>query len=240
MGLSGHLADREEFGHGISVDFKSGSSVKVPAMATEHTSVPNHHAHFPGFAGLTGFLAATSMVLGRAGDARLAQRLSGLGPGDTVVDVGCGPGTAARSAARLGALAVGVDPASVMLRLAHILTRFSLPAVRYLPGSAEALPLPDESASVVWAIASVHHWADLDAGLREARRVLRPAGRLVALERHTQPGAQGRASHGWTDTQADTFSRNCLEHGFVNARVDQHQHGRRRTLSVTATAPSAH
>ena len=130
----------------------------------------------------------------------------------------------------------GVDPASVMLRLARILTRSSLP-VRYLQGGAEALPLPDESASVVWSIASVHHWADLDAGLRESRRVLSPAGRLVAIERRTQPGARGLASHGWTDTQAEEFAQRCLDHGFVDARVDRHQYGRRRTLSVTAIAP---
>lgn len=207
-------------------------------MTTEPAPVPNHHAHFPGFAGLTGFLAAASMVLGRGGDARLAQRLSGLGSGDTVVDVGCGPGAAVRRAARLGASTVGVDPASVMLRLAHVLTRSSLP-VRYLQGGAEALPVPDESASVLWSIASVHHWADLDAGLREARRVLRPAGRMVAIERRTQPGARGHASHGWTDTQADVFAQDCLDHGFVNARGDRHQYGRRRTLSVTAIAPGA-
>lgn len=208
----------------------------VAGMATEHTAVPNHHAHYPGFAGLTGFLAAASMVAGRAGDARLAQRLSGLGPGDAVVDIGCGPGVAVRHAARLGASTVGVDPASVMLRLARVLTRSALP-VRYEQGSAEALPLPSQSALMVWSIASVHHWADLDAGLREVRRVLRPAGRLVAIERRTQPDARGLASHGWTGTQADAFAQDCLDHGFVDARVDRHQYGRRRTLSVTAIAP---
>lgn len=205
-------------------------------MTADHTRVPNHHAHYPGFAGPIGFLAAASMVLGREGDARLAERLSGLARGDTVVDVGCGPGSAVRHAARLGASTVGVDPASVMLRVARILTRSSL-SVRYLLGRAEALPLPDESASVVWSIASVHHWADLDAGLREARRVLRPAGRLVAIERRTQPGARGLASHGWTGTQADVFAQRCLDHGFVDARADRHQYGRRTTLSVTAIAP---
>jgi ubiquinone/menaquinone biosynthesis C-methylase UbiE len=110
--------------------------------------------------------------------------------------------------------------------------------MRYLEGGAEALPLPDESASVVWSIAAVHHWADLDAGLREARRALRPAGRLVAIERRTQPGARGHASHGWTNTQADAFAQDCLDHGFVDAQVDRHQYGRRRTLSVTAIAPT--
>jgi SAM-dependent methyltransferase len=218
--------------------------------AGDGPDVPNHHAHFPGFSGPAGLLAAATMVLGRGDNARLAERLSGLGPGDTVIDVGCGPGAAVRHAARLGASTIGVDPAPVMLRLARILTRSSLP-VRYLQAGAEALPLPDAWASVVWSIASVHHWTDLDAGLREARRVLRPAGRLVAIERLAEPGAQGHAGHGWTDAQADAFARQCLGHGFVGARVDRHQHERRRgrglghgngngpgrVLSVTATAP---
>jgi ubiquinone/menaquinone biosynthesis C-methylase UbiE len=205
-------------------------------MTTQPPGVPNHHAHYPGFTGPIGFLAAASMVLGREGDARLAERLSGLRPSETVVDIGCGPGSAVRHAAKLGASTVGVDPASVMLRLARILTTSSLP-VRYLQGSAESLPLPGESASVVWSIATVHHWVDLDSGLREARRVLKPAGRLVAIERRTRPGARGLASHGWTETQADAFAQRCRDHGFVDARVDGHQYGRRRTLSVLAIAP---
>lgn len=206
-------------------------------MPTEDTLAPNHHGDYPGFAGPIGFLAAVSMVLGREGEARLAERLSGLGPGDMVVDVGCGPGAAVRYAARVGATAVGVDPAPVMLRVARALTRSSLPA-RYLRGGAEALPLPGETASTVWSIATVHHWPDLEAGLREVRRVLRPAGRLVAIERQTRPGARGFASHGWTVAQADRFGQRCLDHGFVDVRRDQHRYGRRNTVSVMATAPT--
>ena len=146
-------------------------------MTTTQPSVPNHHAHYPGFAGAAGFLAAASMVAGGASNARLAERLSELAASDAVADIGCGPGTAARRAARLGASAVGVDPAPVMLRLARLLTRRSARTVRYAEGSAEALPLPDSSVSVAWSIASVHHWADLDAGLHEVRRVLKPGGR---------------------------------------------------------------
>ena len=242
--LLGELADGEEFGHGTSVDLKSGSSVKVramsepPATSAAHDQVPNHHADHAGFTGLTGLLAAASMILGRQGDARLAERLSGLGPGDVVVDIGCGPGAAVRYAARRGASTIGVDPAPVMLRLARMLTRPALPA-RFVPGTAETLPLPDASASVAWTIASVHHWADLDAGLGEVLRVLKPRGRFVAIEQQTQPEAQGLASHGWTDVQADTFARRCLDHGFVDARVERHEYRRRKTVSVTATAPTA-
>jgi len=97
--------------------------------------------------------------------------------------------------------------------------------------------LPDSSVSVAWSIASVHHWADLDAGLHEARRVLQPGGRLVAIERLTRPGAKGLASHGWTPGQASAFADRCLAYGFADARVNQHGSGRRTKVSVTATAP---
>lgn len=199
--------------------------------------VPNHHANYPVFAGIAGLLAAATMAVGREGDARLAQRLSGLRAGDRVVDVGCGPGTAVRRAARLGASVIGVDPAPVMLRVARILTRSS-GTVRYAQGGAESLPLPDGSVSVLWTIASVHHWADLDAALGEAKRVLSPGGCFVAIERRTRSGVRGHASHGWTDEQASAFAELCQQHGFICAEVDHHQDGRRRTLSVTARTPT--
>ncbi len=201
-------------------------------MTSRNLSVPNHHAHYPHFIGFGGLLAAASMVLGRQSDARLAAQRSGLHPGDTVVDIGCGPGAAARHAARLGARVTGVDPARVMLRVARLLTRSR--SVRYLAGSAEQLPLPDGATSVVWTIASVHHWSEVDAGLSEARRVLAPGGRFVAIEKQTQPGARGHASHGWTDEQAEAFAERCRAHGFTDVAVGQHSTGRRQTVSVTA------
>jgi ubiquinone/menaquinone biosynthesis C-methylase UbiE len=206
-------------------------------MTTGQPSVPNHHAHFPGFTGLAGVFAAASMVVCRGRNASLAERLSELAPSDAVADIGCGPGSAARHAARLGASVVGIDPAPVMLRVARFLTRRPAAAVRYAEGSAEALPLPDGSVSVAWSIASVHHWADLDAGLSEVRRVLKSGGRLVAIERLTRPGATGLASHGWTPEQASAFADRCLEHGFTGATVDQHNGGRRTAVSVKAAAP---
>jgi SAM-dependent methyltransferase len=205
-------------------------------MKAERQIVPNHHANYPGFRGINGLVAATSMVVGRRSDARLAEQLSGLQGTDVVVDVGCGPGVAVRWATRLGASAIGVDPAPVMLRVARILTKSSQ-AARYLLGSAEKLPLPDRSASVLWTIASVHHWADLDAALREARRALTPGGRLVAIERRIWPGSRGHANHGWTDEQAGAFADLCEEHGFIDVEIGHHQTIRRTTLSVKATNP---
>jgi ubiquinone/menaquinone biosynthesis C-methylase UbiE len=204
-------------------------------VAEQHAP-PNHHANYPGFAGVAGLVAALSMAFGRTGDARLAAALSGLGPGDEVVDIGCGPGVAVRYAARVGAIVTGVDPAPVMLRVAKLLTR-QRAKVRYVEGAAEAIPLPEGSASVVWSIATVHHWSDIDAGLREVRRVLLPGGRLVAMERRAEPGAQGHGSHGWTNEQATTFADRCREHGFTDVRLERATIGRRSTVSVVASAP---
>jgi ubiquinone/menaquinone biosynthesis C-methylase UbiE len=201
---------------------------------TDDTLVPNHHRDYPGFSGLLGLLAAATMTTGRSGDARLAAELARLGPDDLVVDLGCGPGAAARHAARLGARVTGVDPATVMLRVARALTHGV--DVRYVEGTAEALPLPDDSATVVWSIATVHHWRDLDAGLQEVRRVLRPGGRFVAIERHTQPNATGIASHGWTTEQAEEFARVLGRHGFDSTRVEPpRRSGRRWVIAAVAT-----
>ncbi|PRC62749.1 SAM-dependent methyltransferase, partial [Mycobacterium sp. ITM-2017-0098] len=67
-------------------------------------------------------------------------------------------------AARTGARVTGVDPSESMLRLARLVTR-RRSAVTWAEGSAEALPVPDDSATIVWALATVHHWRDVDAAL---------------------------------------------------------------------------
>jgi ubiquinone/menaquinone biosynthesis C-methylase UbiE len=200
---------------------------------SEQQAPPNHHAAYPGFRGFAGLVAALSMVFGRKGDARLAARLSEMGSSEVVVDIGCGPGAAVRYAARSGATVTGVDPAPVMLRTARLLTRRSA-KVRYVKGAAEDVPLSDGSASVVWSIATVHHWSDINAGLQEVRRVLIPGGCLIAMERKVEPGAHGHGSHGWTDEQAAAFADRCSKHAFSEVRLERATIGRRSTISVVA------
>src|SRR5262249_40668102 len=118
-------------------------------------------------------------------------------------------------------------------RVARLLTIGSR-RVRYVDGRAEALPLPDGDATVLWSIATVHHWPDLDAGLAEAHRVLAPGGRVRAIERRTPAGATGLRSHGWADEQADAFAARCRDVGFEDPRVELHSSSRRTVLSVVA------
>jgi ubiquinone/menaquinone biosynthesis C-methylase UbiE len=177
------------------------------------------------------------MLPGGRGKGLLAGQLAGLGASDRVVDVGCGPGGAVRYAASVGASAVGIDPAAVMLRVAQLLTRGG-GGVRFAMGSAEQLPLPESSMTVWWSVACVHHWSDLDAGLEEAQRVLVPAGRLVAIERRSVQGARGLAAHGWTDDQASAFANRCASAGLNDVRVSDHRLGHRAVLAVTASNSS--
>ncbi|MFO1061210.1 MAG: class I SAM-dependent methyltransferase [Dongiaceae bacterium] len=51
--------------------------------------------------------------------------------------------------------------------------------LRTAQGPAERLPFPDGAFDVVLSRFSAHHWRDVDAGLREARRVLAPGGRAA-------------------------------------------------------------
>jgi ubiquinone/menaquinone biosynthesis C-methylase UbiE len=221
------------------LDLNSGSTVKVVRMETaDAPTAPNHHAGQGEFAGFTGLLVGLSMAIGRSATSRWAIQLTGAASGDRVVDIGCGPGAAVRYAARCGMEVIGVDPAPQMLRLARRLTRSS-DALTYVEAGAEALPIDEASAAAAWSIASVHHWTDVGAGVREVRRVLAPGARFAALERHTIPRATGLRSHGWTDDQAAEFARLCSAQGFVDVRIDHARTGRRRrVVAVVATNPT--
>ncbi len=198
---------------------------------------PNHHHDHPGFSGLSGLGAGLSFLFGRDSAAQLAIELSGLVAQERLVDIGCGPGIAVSRASARGAEVIGVDPAPVMLRIARARWR-TRPSVKWRIGSAESLPVEDSWAQVVWSLATVHHWKDVNAGLVEASRVLAPGGRLLALERrlkHTND--PGVASHGWTSEQADSFADHCRRHGFVDVAVSTHP-GPSTLLSVVAHRPT--
>jgi ubiquinone/menaquinone biosynthesis C-methylase UbiE len=185
-------------------------------------------------------VTALSMTIGRGPAARLIAGLAGVGPADRVVDVGCGPGTAVRQAARDGAAATGVDPDGAMLGLARLISAVRRAGpVNWLSGSAESLPLPDDSATVVWALSSAHHWADRGAGLAEAVRVLSPGGRLLIAERLTRPAARGHAAHGFTAEQADQIAHELATAGLVGVSRQTVPAGRKTLVVVSGARPSS-
>jgi SAM-dependent methyltransferase len=93
-----------------------------------------------------------------------------------VLEVGCGRGELAERIAReLGAEVVAVDQSERMVEL----TRAR--GVDARVGDVQDLPFPDDSFDCALAAWMLYHVPDLDRGLAELARVLRPGGRLVAV-----------------------------------------------------------
>lgn len=113
-----------------------------------------------------------------------ALRRAGLGRGAAVLDVGCGTGLVAREALKLigqsGRL-VGVDPSPGMLAQADLL-QAGPGRVQLLEGSAESLPVADESFDFVTMGYALRHIGDVRAAFREFHRALRPGGKVLILE----------------------------------------------------------
>jgi demethylmenaquinone methyltransferase / 2-methoxy-6-polyprenyl-1,4-benzoquinol methylase len=106
-------------------------------------------------------------------------------PGDYVLDACCGTGDLSIAAGKAGAAGVvGLDFSERMLERA----RRKAPGLEFVQGDVLALPFEDasfESAVVGFGVRNVD---DLEAALKELRRVLRPGGRLGILEITTPRG----------------------------------------------------
>lgn len=111
---------------------------------------------------------------------RRAVELADVGPADRVLDLACGTGDFARALAAAGpALVVGCDFAERMLRRA---VARPTDGVRWARADALRLPFADEAFTVISVAFGVRNWQDLQRGLEEMHRALRPGGRVVILE----------------------------------------------------------
>ncbi|GGO09949.1 type 11 methyltransferase [Micromonospora parathelypteridis] len=121
--------------------------------------------------------AATAYAEHRPDYAEAAVRWAlELAPGSRILDLGAGTGKLSATLVTLGADVVAVEPDPAMLTE----LRRTLPAVRALPGSAEAIPLPDASVDAVLA-GNALHWFDMAVAGPEIARVLAPGGTLAGL-----------------------------------------------------------
>ena len=100
---------------------------------------------------------------------------TGIGPGQRLLDVGCGSGEFGRLAADRGAEVAGIDAATGMIELAEAL----LPDADLRVGTLEDLPWADGSFDVVTGFNAYQFAPDLPAALDEAGRVTRPGGRVA-------------------------------------------------------------
>ncbi len=99
-------------------------------------------------------------------------------PGDEVLDACCGTGDLAIEAERAGGRVTGLDFSKRMLERA----RRKSASVRWVRGDVLALPFAEESFDAVTIGFGIRNVENLEAGLAELARVLRPGGRLGCLE----------------------------------------------------------
>ena len=105
-----------------------------------------------------------------------------VSPGDRVLDTCCGTGDLAIACLAEGGEVTGLDFSERMLERARAKSN----QVEWMQGDALALPFEDGSFDAATVGFGVRNLEDLDRGLAELRRVLRPGGRLAILE-ITQP-----------------------------------------------------
>ncbi len=148
-------------------------------------------------------------------------RTAGVTRGTRLLDLACGPGYAAEAAFERGAIPLGVDFSSEMIRMA----KQRLPLIRFCEGDARALEFPDHSFDAVVMNFGLPHMSDPGTVLREARRVLKPvpwysnpkpaSGKYrpppFCLKRNSMPGSGPRLFSGHSDPRFSWPSKRKLK-----------------------------
>jgi ubiquinone/menaquinone biosynthesis C-methylase UbiE len=113
---------------------------------------------------------------------QVAAMLQGLGA-VRVLDLGCGGGHVSYRAAAYAREVVAVDVTARMLEVvAETAAARGISNITTMQAGAEALPFADADFDVVASRFSAHHWQDMPAGLRQARRVLAASGRAIFID----------------------------------------------------------
>jgi ubiquinone/menaquinone biosynthesis C-methylase UbiE len=179
-----------------------------------------------------------------AGVARRLVDFAGVAPGQRVLDVGCGTGIVARTAAERGATVSGLDLNEAMLTVARRLR----PDLTWWQGDAAALPFPDAAFDVTLCQSALMFVPDPTAAVREMARVTAADGTVglqIWASPHRQRGfrplADAVARHAGPDSvdlvttyfqlgDLDEFTRRCADAGLAVTAVE--------TTEVTLHAPS--
>ncbi len=96
--------------------------------------------------------------------------------GSKVLDLGCGKGRFARQLIERGSRVIGIDISARMMVEAEGLAR--------VKATARQLPFGDAEFDAIIAVETLEHVGDVSAVVAEARRVLRPGGRFIVIDKN--------------------------------------------------------
>ncbi len=154
--------------------------------------------------GAVGWCVGQLMAFKNGKRSRFALELLGASPGESVLEVGFGPGVDLERLSALvgdGGHVAGIDVSSAMLRQAMKRNRRAIGAGRMdlRLGSAGDLPFEDARFDAVYSTNSAQFWPDLARGFAELARTLESGGRCVVVVQPMSRGATEADSAAWAD-----------------------------------------
>ncbi|MGG7517528.1 class I SAM-dependent methyltransferase [Allorhizobium undicola] len=153
------------------------------ATPTGTESSTSHDHHVQSQFGPRAAAYVESAVHAAGEDLRHIAQLAGDIRPAKALDLGCGGGHVAYALAAHAHEVVAVDLSSDMLAaVAGVARQRGLANLHVQQASVQALPFEDASFDFVASRFSAHHWQDVDAGLREAARVLKRASPAVFVD----------------------------------------------------------
>lgn len=147
--------------------------------------------------------------------------LAGFLDAESVVgDLGCGTGQSSAALAPFVSTVVAVDGSAAMLAAARRRLQ-EYGNVELRRGELESLPIEDERLDAAMLMLVLHHLPEPGRALAEARRVLKPGGRLVVVDMlpHERDNYRQQMGHVWLGFGEPEMQRLLTEAGFSETRM---------------------
>ena len=158
-----------------------------------------------------------------------ARALGHLLPRVPVADLGCGEGYLTIETSRWASQVIAVDRSpEVLKRARELASRRRVSNVTWKRGELESLPIDDAAVDIALFSQALHHAEDPAQALREAARILSPAGRVLVLDlrEHHETWVRERLGDRWLGFTRERLTGLLEEAGFIDINVTV---GARRT-----------